>query len=236
MIDSDLLQHEAAAMHIALDSVALERFQVFAKLLVEWNQKMNLTGITDPEGIVYKHFLDSLSFLPYVQLPQGASLIDVGTGAGFPGIPLLIARPDLKITLLDSLKKRLTFLEAVLDAAGLNAATLHSRSEEAGQQPAYREQFDFATARAVAALPTLCEYCLPFVRKGGLLIAMKGREMEEEQAAAHQAVTLLGGALEHPIPLTIPVAGERNLILVEKISQTPSKYPRTSAKIAKSPL
>lgn len=236
MIDQLLLKQEADKLHIQLDENALKRFDKFACLLVEWNQKMNLTGITEPEEIVRKHFVDSLSLLGCVDMKENACVIDVGTGAGFPGVPLLIARPDLKVTLLDSLRKRLTFLEAVLDEIGLSAQLVHSRSEEAGRDPSYREQFDYATARAVAALPVLAEYCLPFVREDGSFIVMKGRDSAEEQAAATRAIPLLGGSVEKSFHFTLDEVGSRNILVVKKISQTPSKYPRGSAKIAKKSL
>lgn len=236
MIDKQLLKASAQKIHIELEDTALEQFDLFASLLVEWNKKMNLTGITDPTEIVQKHFVDSLSFLRYVELPQNAALIDVGTGAGFPALPLLIVRPDLKVTLLDSVQKRLTFLEAALQALGLTAKTLHSRGEDAGHDLAYREQYDVATARAVAPLPVLAEYCLPFVREGGCFIAMKGRDTVEEQADAHKAIALLGGSSDLSDRFTLEGVGERNIITVRKISQTPTKYPRSSAKIAKKPL
>lgn len=223
-------------MNIMLDADACRRFDLFAALLVEWNKRMNLTGITDPEEIVRKHFLDSLTFLAYTDVPAHAALIDVGTGAGFPGIPLLIARPDLQVTLLDAQQKRLRFLDAVLMETGLTASLVHLRGEEAGQNPKYREQFDFATARAVASLPVLAEYCLPFVRTGGYFIAMKGRDTAEEQTAARKAVSLLGGEVDKSTHFTLGGVGERDLLFIKKISQTPAKYPRPSAKIAKKPL
>lgn len=236
MIDKTVLRDKAAKRDVLLDEAALERFDTFARLLVEWNEKMNLTSITAPDEIVRKHFIDSLTLLTYTNVPHGASLIDVGTGAGFPGIPLLIARPDLKVTLLDSLQKRLTFLAAVLEKTGLEATLLHRRGEDAGRDPAYREQFDLATARAVAPLPVLAEYCLPFVHIDGRFIAMKGRDSAEEQAAARKAIPLLGGTVDKSSRFTIEGAGDRNILSVRKISQTPSKYPRPSAKIAKKPL
>lgn len=236
MIDQALLKKEAAKINVHLDDTALQRFDTYARLLVEWNEKMNLTGITEPDEIVKKHFIDSLTFFTYTNVPEGASLIDVGTGAGLPGLALFIARPDLKVTLLDSLQKRLTFLQAVLDAIGLKAELLHSRGEDAGRNPAYRERYDFATARAVATLPVLAEYCLPFVRVDGRFIAMKGRDTAEEQAAARKAIPLLGGSIDKSCRFTIKDVGERNILSVKKISQTPAKYPRASAKIAKKPL
>ena len=174
MIDKALLSHLLEAQGTPADAVQLERLDVYARLLVEWNEKMNLTAITDPYGVTVKHMADSLQILPL--LPAGAfSLIDVGTGAGFPGVPVAVMRPDCRVTLLDGLNKRLVFLETVCRELGLNTVRVHARAEEAARQSAHREQYDVATARAVARLPVLCEYCLPFVKVGGQFIAMKGR-------------------------------------------------------------
>lgn len=213
-----------------------ERFQIYEDTLLEWNQKMNLTAITDPAEIAVKHFYDSLVLLRYVKIPEHAKVIDVGTGAGFPGIPLLIARPDLRLTLLDSTKKRLTFLDEVLKKIGLKAETLHARGEEAGQLPAYREQFDFATARAVAAMPVLAEYCLPFVKTEGFFLAMKGPDFEEECRNAAHAIGELGGKIAEIHKFSLPDQSARTMVILKKMSQTSPKYPRPSAKIAKKPL
>ncbi|MBQ8980088.1 MAG: 16S rRNA (guanine(527)-N(7))-methyltransferase RsmG, partial [Eubacterium sp.] len=164
MINKDLLKRYADGIGVPLDDVALNRFDIYAKLLVETNKVMNLTGIIEPDEIVVKHFIDSLELLKYADIPQGAKVIDVGTGAGFPGVPLLIARPDLQVTLLDSLKKRLGFLENVLDERDLNAQLIHMRAEDGGQDSSLRETFDIATARAVAPMNVLSEYLLPFVK------------------------------------------------------------------------
>ena len=219
-----------------LDDIALERFDIYGKLLAEWNEKINLTAITDPEGIALKHFADSLSVLKYCEIGEGAKLIDVGTGAGFPGLALLIARPDIKLTLLDSTKKKLGVIENILDNIGLSAELLHSRAEEAGQNANYREKFDFATARAVANLRELSEYCLPFVKKGGSFISMKAAKADEEIAGAKKAIAVLGGKIERNESFLLSTAGERNIIIIKKVSPTPGKYPRPSAKIAKNPL
>lgn len=236
MIDRNLLQIEAASFGIATDETALERFDLYSSELVRVNEYLNLTAITDPKEILYKHLLDSLAVLRYIELKAGAKCIDVGTGAGFPGAALLIARPDLRMTLLDSTRKKLTFISDTLKQIGLSAETLHLRAEEAGQMAAYREQYDYATARAVANLRELCEYCLPFLKVGGTFIAMKSVRTDEEIAEAKNALRLLGGMIEHVETFTISNAGERTLILIKKISQTPPKYPRPLAKIAKQPL
>lgn len=235
-ISKDTLRKSAAEFSVELTDEMLERFDIYARLLIEWSQKMNLTAIKTPEGIVTKHFTDSLAFLRFVDLQQGAKCIDVGTGAGFPGMVLKIARPDLEISLLDGTQKRLTFLQAVMDEVGLQAETLHLRGEEAGKMAEYREQFDLATARAVSNLRDLSEYCLPFVKVGGLFAPMKAGEVEEETALAKKAISVLGGKIDKIIPYTVPDCGDRSVIRIEKISHTPAKYPRPSAKIAKNPI
>lgn len=242
MINKDLLVRCAAAYGVEVDAVLAERLDVYARLLAEWNEKINLTAITDPTGIAVKHFADSLTAAPL--LPEGAfTLIDVGTGAGFPGVPLALLRRDCRLTLLDSLNKRLIFLEALCRELDLPVTLVHARAEEGGQNPAYREQFDVATARAVAALPTLCEYCLPFVKVGGRFLALKGPDGGQERAAAEKAVALLGGTVSEARALVLPAQPEpgvepmeRQLIRIDKTRPTPPKYPRPSAKIAKQPL
>lgn len=236
MIDRNLLKKEAETLGVLLDDTALERFDRYAQRLAEVNQHLNLTAITDPDGILYKHFLDSLSVLQTVLLPVNARCIDVGTGAGFPGAALLIARPDLRMTLLDGTRKKLAFVEEALREIDLDAHILHMRAEEAGQMSEHRARYDLITARAVANLRELCEYCLPFARIGGIFVAMKSIRSEEEIAETQGAVRLLGGKIDKILSFTLPQAGERTLICIKKISQTPAKYPRSSAKIAKQPL
>ena len=235
-ISMELLKNKAAEFGVNLDEKALERFDLYAKLLVEWNEKINLTTITDPDGIVLKHFVDSLSVFSAIDILEGAKSIDVGTGAGFPGIPMLIARPDLKITLLDSTNKKLNVIRDILEKLDLQCEVLHTRAEEAGQNKTYREQYDFATARAVSNLRDLSEYCLPFVKKGGTFISMKSAKAEEEIAEGKNAIRILGGNIKEKKTFEIDEAGERTIILIEKVSTTPPKYPRPSAKIAKNPL
>lgn len=242
MIDRDLLARCAAPYGVEVDDRLAERLDIYARLLVEWNEKMNLTAITDPVGVTVKHFADSLTAAPL--LPEGIfTLIDVGTGAGFPGVPLALYRPDCRLTLLDSLNKRLTFLDAVCRELTLPVTLIHARAEEGGRKPELRERFDVATARAVAALPTLCEYCLPFVKKGGCFIALKGPDAEREQEAAARAVSLLGGKVASAVTLTLPAQPEegvepmeRRLLRIDKVRPTPPAYPRPSAKIVKAPL
>lgn len=225
-----------ATLNIELEPQMLDRFEAYARLLIEWNQKMNLTAITAPEEIAVKHFLDSLTLLFYVDVPSGAKLADVGTGAGFPGLPLLIVRNDIRLTLIDSLNKRLTFLKEVCRELGLNAEFLHARGEEAGKMPQHREKYDIATARAVSHLRELSEYTLPLVKRGGCLISMKGPQPEKEIYEAQKAITTLGGKIEAVHSFSLPDAGERSIIVINKISHTPPNYPRPSAKIAKFPL
>jgi 16S rRNA (guanine527-N7)-methyltransferase len=209
-------------------------FLLYAKLLVEWNEKINLTAITDAEGITVKHFLDSILLLKYAEIKLNSSLIDIGTGAGFPAVPLKIYRNDLDITLLDSLNKRLNFLNEVSQQLELPMKTVHFRAEEGAKKPELREKFDIAAARAVAALPVLYEYCLPYVKVGGQFIALKGPN--EDYKAADTALKLLGGELAKAEEYKLPNGDSRLLIVAKKISQTSSKYPRNSSQIAKKSL
>lgn len=242
MFDRDLFARCAAPYGVEVTPVLMERLGIYARLLVEWNEKMNLTAITDPVGIAVKHFADSLTVAPL--LPTGDfSLIDVGTGAGFPGVPLALLRADCRLTLLDSLNKRLVFLETVCRELDLPVELVHARAEEGGRRPERREQYDVAVARAVAALPVLCEYCLPFVKVGGRFLALKGPDADREQEAAARAVTTLGGRVVGVDSLQLPAAPEqgvepmeRRLIRIDKVRPTPPAYPRPSAKIAKRPL
>lgn len=209
----------------------LEQFERYYAMLADWNERVNLTAITKPEDVARKHFLDSLAAEPY--LKENARVIDVGTGAGFPGLPLLIVRPDLKLVLMDSLQKRLNFLDAVLKELGLNAACAHMRAEDAGQSPRYREQFDAALTRAVSALPVLCELTLPLVKTGGVSIAYKG-DAAEEIAASANALKLLHATAER---VAIPSDyGVRELVLLKKTGQTPKAYPRKAGTPTKQPL
>ncbi len=236
MINTTLLKTEAEKIGIVLDETALSRFDKYAEMIVETNKTLNLTAITEPDEMVYKHFVDSLSLLTVVDINQGAKVIDVGTGAGFPGVVLLIARPDIKITLMDGTNKRLNFIQSVLDEIGLDAEILHSRAELAGKEKTYREQFDLVTARAVANMNTLSEYCMPFVKVGGIFAPMKAAKADEELDSAKGAIKLLGGEIDKVCHLDIENCGERCIIVTKKISQTPPKYPRASAQISKKPL
>ena len=213
------------------DEMALDRFEIYHRLLAEWNEKMNLTAITDPVEVAEKHFADSLAALPY--LKPGMKAIDVGTGAGFPGVPLLILEPRLDLTLADSLQKRLTFLDALLRELGLKADLVHGRAEDLGQNRLYREQYDTALSRAVASLPVLLELTTPFVRVGGSAIAYKG-DAAEELKNAKSAAFLLHVQLRH-IELESNL-GKRCLIFADKTAPTPKAYPRKAGTPNKKPL
>lgn len=234
MINLSFLKTNAEKMGVLLDDTALERFALLAQMLVDWNGRVNLTAITEPDEIVMKHFIDSITPLAHIDLPEGARVIDVGCGAGFPGLPILIARPDLKITFLDSISKKLSFIEAFLHEAGLFGETLHERAEIIGKQAEYREQYNAAFTRAVAPLNVLAEYCLPLVQVGGTYISMKGAQSEAE--LGQNAVAELGGEIERVIPLELPNADRRNLVFIKKVSHTATKYPRKSKKIDTAPL
>lgn len=212
-------------------------FELYHKMLIEWNEKVNLTAIIDEREVVIKHFIDSISIVPF--LPENAlNIIDVGTGAGFPGIPLKIVKNDLNVTLLDSLEKRVRFLDSVINEIGISdIKAIHGRAEDLGKDKAHREIYDVGTARAVASLSVLCEYILPFVRVGGYFIAMKGSTVENEISDSRAALDILGGEIEHVANFILPFEkNERNIILIKKIRQTSTKYPRKSGKPTKSPL
>ena len=213
-----------------------EQLRLYGEMLIEWNEKMNLTAIKEPDEILIKHFYDCLLFLKNVEIPQKAKVIDVGTGAGFPGVVLKIARPDIDLTLLDGLNKRITFLNAVLENIGLSATAVHGRAEEFAKKPEYRETYDIACARAVARLNVLTEYCLPFVKSGGQFVSMKGPAAEEELAEAKKAISVLGGEKGGFFAEKLPDESQRCFIKIKKLSQTPTKYPRNSGKITKQPL
>lgn len=224
------------AFGLSLDDAAKKRLNIYGNLLLEWNEKINLTSITEPEEVLFKHFYDCLLFFKNVNVPNGAKVIDVGTGAGFPGVVLKIARPDIKLTLLDGLNKRLVFLSELLNTLELTAKTVHLRAEDGGKNPIYREQYDIACARAVAALPVLCEYCIPFVKIGGQFVAMKGSSAAEELNSAHNAYKILGCEKPTIICEDLRKNEPRAFIISKKISQTPPKYPRMGGKISKSAL
>ena len=238
MNPKSLLLESAQALGIALSEAQTDQFMQYLSLLLEWNEKMNLTAITDPVEVVQKHFIDCISVLPHLDLQGGETMIDVGTGAGFPGVPLKIASPALQVTLLDALQKRLTFLDTLTQSLDLYDVTLvHSRAEDGGQNPDLREQFDLCVSRAVANLAVLLEYCLPFVKVGGKLAALKGPDATQEIEQAQNALQIVGGKVTAVIPITIPHTDlQHQLVLVEKIAPTPQRYPRKAGKISKKPL
>ena len=226
-----------AGFGVKIDGDITERLNLYGNLLLEWNEKMNLTAITAPEDVLYKHFYDCILFLKAVTPAKNARIIDVGTGAGFPGTVLKIVRPDINVTLLDSLNKRLVFLNEVIAKLGLSGiSTVHMRAEDAGKAAAHREKYDIACARAVAALPVLMEYCLPFVKKGGCFVAMKGASAEDEMNRSFSAAQLLGADKPTIICETLTGNEQRAFVITKKISQTPTRYPRKPAEISKKPL
>lgn len=239
-IDREILTSElkkgCEAFKIELDERQIEDFCRYAEILVEWNEKMNLTAITEPAAVAIKHFTDSLLFTKAFELNGDEKIIDVGTGAGFPGIPLKIYKSGLELTLLDSLNKRINFLKEVSSELRQDNECIHARAEEQGRKKESREQYDIATARAVAHLRELSEYCLPFVKVGGYFISLKGYDIETELDEAKKAIELLGGKVERVEKFILPDESKRSIVIIKKISQTAPKYPRQSAKIAKSPL
>ncbi|NCC87516.1 MAG: 16S rRNA (guanine(527)-N(7))-methyltransferase RsmG [Clostridia bacterium] len=235
-ISKELLKNTALKNGIELDDLALDRFDKYAQLLIEWNKKINLTAITEPDEIVHKHFIDSLMLFNSIEIKDDTSIIDVGTGAGFPGVALLIANPNLEVTLLDGTKKKLNVIENILSELGLSATIVHSRAEEAGRLPEYREQFDVVTARAVSNLRDLSEYCLPFAKVGGVFAPLKAMGAKEDLESAKRAIKTLGGEFCKIQEFMLEGCGERNIIIVKKISQTSPIYPRPSAQIAKNSL
>lgn len=233
MIDKDFLLANASG----LSASAAEKFDTYAKMLVEFNKNINLTSITEPFDIVTKHFLDSIAPIESLEIPQNARLIDVGTGAGFPGIPLKLAREDINLTLLDSLDKRIKVLKSICLEIDVSAEFIHGRAEEVSRQKNHREQYDVAVSRAVARLDKLCEYCLPYVLVGGMFYAFKGPLAEEELKEAENAIKILGGKCEKIIQYDISGTDLTHCIVaIRKISPTNPKYPRQSAKIAQKPL
>ena len=234
MIDKNRLEAKCAALGIALTGPMLDALDQYAEILVEYNQKVNLTAITDPEGIEDKHFADSLLL---ANLPETAGkLVDVGTGAGFPGMPMKILEPSIQLTLLDSLGKRITFLQEVCDNLGLtDVQCVHARAEEFAAE--HRQSFDFAVSRAVANLSVLGELCLPLVKPGGYFLSMKSVESGQELEAAKKAIQILGGRVERTADYQIPGTDvTHRVIFIKKIAETPKKYPRPFAKIKKNPL
>ncbi|MET3575878.1 16S rRNA (guanine(527)-N(7))-methyltransferase RsmG [Bhargavaea ullalensis] len=229
---------ELAGHGIELGEKQAGQFRRYYELLVEWNEKMNLTAITDKDQVYLKHFLDSVSVAFRTSFEGPLTVCDVGAGAGFPSIPLKICFPELRVTIIDSLNKRITFLEELGKELDLDHVRfVHSRAEEAGQNPEFREAFDVVTARAVARLPLLAELCLPLVKEGGRFISMKAASAGEELEEAAYAVKTLGGRLSDSYSFLLPVEeSERNIFVFDKVSKTPKKYPRKPGTPAKQPL
>ena len=230
------LEEKAKQININLNKKQIEQFYKYMNLLLEWNEKINLTAITDCDEIILKHFIDSLTISEFIKDNQ--SVVDVGTGAGFPGIPLKIYREDINITLLDSLNKRINFLNEVINTLELKKIdTVHARVEEFGRNKQYREKFDVSTSRAVANLTTLSEYMLPLVKIKGKSICMKGPEIEEEIKNSEKAIKILGGKIESIEKFNLAnTENQRNIIIISKIKETPHKYPRKPGTPAKEPL
>ncbi len=238
-MQAELVQYLKKGMSeygVSLTDTQVDQFDLYRELLKEWNQKINLTAIEEDKEIVLKHFIDSLSIMPYLN-NDSVRLIDVGTGAGFPGIPLKICADNIEVTLLDSLEKRIKFLNEIISSLKLSGIrAVHSRAEDAGTGKTFREKYDICVARAVANLPVLLEYCLPFVKINGIFIAMKGSSTEEFDKC-EKALDILGGKIEKIDKLLLPDSNiERNVIVVRKFRQTPTKYPRKAGKPSKEPL
>ncbi len=233
----DILKEKSKKYGIDINDDLAKKLSIYAELLREWNEKINLTAILDDEGIAVKHFLDCLVVCKFAKFQDGQKIIDVGTGAGFPGLVIAASNPKLSVTLLDSTGKKLKAVQDIAEKMGVeNIEILHMRAEEAGQNKLYREKYDFATARAVAELRVLLEYTLPFIKVGGSFISLKGAAALEEIGSASNSLKTLGGKIEEKYEFSLSNGDKRALINVKKISQIPPKYPRVSAQISKKPL
>ncbi len=234
----DSLKKDLEALHILLDEKQLSQFVKYYELLTEWNQVMNLTTITDFDEVCKKHFIDSLSLIKAYDIASVKTMIDVGTGAGFPGIPLKIAFPDLQVTLLDSLNKRVHFLQTVIDELSLERIdAIHGRAEDFAAKGQLREKYDICVSRAVANLSTLCEYCIPYVKVGGYFISYKAEKITDEILNAKKAMSLLGAKLDKQVEFVIPYTEiNRNLLVIHKYKKTPANYPRKAGVPSKKPL
>lgn len=235
--NTDIFIKDCSEMGIDLSEEQTRRFEEYYKILKEWNSFMNLTAITEHGDVLKKHFLDSLSLIKAADLKGGGRLLDVGTGAGFPGIPLKIVFPQLQITLLDSLGKRVKFLNHVVDKLELKQIeAVHGRAEDFARDPFYRESFDYVVSRAVANLSSLSEYCIPYVNIGGSFISYKSGNVEEELLNAENAISILGGKTENVIRFTLADTEERTLICIKKVRSTAKKYPRKAGIPSREPL
>ena len=235
---NNVLTKKVKELSIILNDKQIQQFEQYYNILVEWNKVMNLTAITEYEEVVEKHFLDSLTIVDAINMEKIETLIDVGTGAGFPGIPLKIAFPHLKVTLLDSLNKRIKFLNEVIDLLELDdIKTIHGRAEDYAKQAEYREQYDICVSRAVANLATLSEYCLPYVKVDGLFVPYKSGEIDEELKSSEKAVSILGGKVEEVVKFQLPGTDiGRSFVKIHKIKETKKKYPRKAGMPTKEPL
>ena len=232
----DKFIEEANKISVQFTDRQLEQFRMYYEMLVEKNKVMNLTGITEWDEVLEKHFLDSISLIRVIDLDKELTVMDMGTGAGFPGIPLKIAFPKLKVTLADSLNKRVLFLQEVIDALELkDIEAIHGRAEDLARDKRYRENYDLSVSRAVANLSTLTEYCLPFVKLGGQFISYKSGEIEEEVTSSKSAVFLLGGKIKDTVKFELGESG-RSFIIIDKVKGTPKTYPRKAGTPSKKPL
>ena len=230
-------QEDCQKINIDLSEEQLSQFQRYYEILTEWNSFMNLTAITDYEEVLKKHFLDSLTIVKAIDMSKVQNVIDIGTGAGFPGIPLKIAFPHLRIVLLDSLGKRVKFLNCVIDELSLtNISAIHGRAEDFARDDKYREKFDLVVSRAVANLSSLSEYCIPYTKHTGKFISYKSGKVEEELQGADRAIKVLGAKLENVCRFSLPDIGERSFIVLEKIIFTPKKYPRKAGVPSRDPI
>lgn len=236
--DTSQFIQDLKELGVSLTDKQIEQFLIYYELLTEWNSFMNLTAITEYEDVLKKHFVDSVSLIQAVDVRKELTLIDVGTGAGFPGLALKIAYPELKVTLLDSLQKRIQFLDAVIEKLGLEGIeTIHGRAEDFAKPQKLRESFDLCVSRAVANLSTLSEYCLPFVKVGGYFIPYKSEKIAQEKEEAEKALELLGGKFERQVEFMLPSSDiYRNLFVIKKVKETPKKFPRKAGLPAKDPI
>lgn len=236
--DTTQFEKDLKQLDIILTDFQIEQFMVYYEMLEEWNQVMNLTAITEYNDVLKKHFIDSLSLCKAYDTSKNITCIDVGTGAGFPGLALKIAYPNMKVTLLDSLQKRIQFLDAVIQKLDLSdIETVHGRAEDYAKPEMLREKFDLCVSRAVANLSTLSEYCLPFVKKGGYFISYKSEKISDEMKAAENAISILGGKVKNQIEFMLPDSDiYRNLFVIVKKNDTPNKYPRKAGLPSKEPL
>ena len=237
-MDDRRFDQELETLGIRLTDIQKRQFDRYYELLIEWNRVMNLTGITEYDEVNLKHFTDSLTIIRVKEMKNISTLIDVGTGAGFPGLPIKIAFPHIKVTLLDSLNKRIKFLDQIVEELGLDdVVTLHGRAEDYAKKDEYREKFDLCASRAVANLSTLSEYCLPFIKKGGCFVSYKSADSDEEIKMSEKALDILGGKIEKIDKFTLPGSDMgRALVMIEKVKDTPRKYPRKAGVPSKEPL